>query len=162
MCAFLSVPDNAGCEAGTGTILEMMPAEPSEPAVDCRLSGEEFALVSQWQASGRPFHVVRDHPLHDDLMLAGLWGGTGSDTLRMRDLIAAYFNGRPTAKYGRDQTFLGAAVWPGIRPLVHVHDRYYETDGVASHRHTLGLEFGKGHQNAARVLAEAAALGIVA
>ncbi|HVZ42257.1 MAG TPA: hypothetical protein VHA82_00490 [Ramlibacter sp.] len=130
---------------------------------DSRIGAEEAQLVAAWQASGLPFHVIRDHVLHDDPMLAGLWGGTGWDALRMRELVIAWFRGRTSAKYTQDQQFLAAAVWPRVRSLAFVHDPFYSTPGVMSHRHAFpGLRLGLGHQGEAKVIAEAQALGIAA
>jgi hypothetical protein len=127
---------------------------------DCRLSAGEAELVGQWMSSKKRFHVARDHVLHDDLMLAGMWGGTGTRDLKMRERIATYFNGKPTSKYGHDQRFLAKMVWPLIRPHVLVHDRYYWTAGVKSHAHKLAFEFGAGYMDEAAVIAEARASGI--
>lgn len=127
---------------------------------DCRLSAEEAELVRQWLASGKPFHVARDHVLHDDLMLAGMWGGVGTRDLKIRKLIAIYFNGKPTNKYGHDQRFLAKMVWPLVRPNVFVHDRHYWTTGIKSHTHGLAFEFGAGHMNEPAVIAEAHAIGL--
>ena len=43
---------------------------------DARIGGRERAAVAAWERSEMPFHVMRDHPNHIELMLAGLWGGT--------------------------------------------------------------------------------------
>lgn len=42
---------------------------------DSRPTAREKAAVDAWIASGLPFHVMRDHVLHTDLILAGMWGG---------------------------------------------------------------------------------------
>ncbi len=128
---------------------------------DCRLSVQERELVNQWIESGRKFHVVRDHVLHDDLILAGMWGGVGTRDLRIRELMAKYFDGRPTSKYGHDQIFLRKMMWPFLRQSVFVHDRYYWTPGVKSHRHKFDFAFGAGHQKDAEVIAEAINLGLI-
>lgn len=40
-----------------------------------RLNSREKAAVDAWIASGLPFHAMRDHIMHTDPMLAGMWGG---------------------------------------------------------------------------------------
>ena len=99
--------------------------------------------------------------LHDELVLAGMWGGVGTSDLRMRELIATYFNGKPTNKYGHDQRFLGKMLWPIVRTNVFVHDRYYWTAGIKSHTNEVSFEFGAGYTNEILVAAEAAAIGLV-
>ena len=56
---------------------------------------------------------------------------------------------------------LGRDLWPLIRGISLVHDKYYRLPGV----HTVALtdpqsHFGAGYQNTAAVLAEAERLGV--
>lgn len=128
---------------------------------DCRLSAEEATLVDQWIASNKRFHIIRDHVLHDDLMLAGMWGGVASPDLGMEQKIAAYFNGRPTAKYGHDQRFLAQGIWPLVRKSALVHDRYYWTPGLKSVHHKFKVELGAGHVQTQQVERQAKNLGLI-
>jgi tetratricopeptide (TPR) repeat protein len=128
---------------------------------DARLSAAEAALVRQWIDSGYPFHVVRDHVLHNELMIGCLWGGRTDCGIDIVELMRRYFKFGPTAKYGHDQRMLGLMLWPLIRSRCLVHDKHYRLDGV----HTVVLgdpksHFGAGHQNLTAVLAEAESLGI--
>ena len=128
---------------------------------DARLSAAEAELVRQWIESGYPFHVVRDHVLHSELMIGCLWAGRTDCGIDIVDLMRRYFSGQPVARYGHDQFMLGRMLWPLIRDRALVHDKYYRLPGV----HTIPLRdpkshFGGGHQNIARVLAEAEQLGI--
>jgi hypothetical protein len=128
---------------------------------DARLSAPEADLVRQWTKSGYPFHVMRDHVLHSELMIGCLWAGRTDCGIDIVELMQRYFAGQPTARYGHDQFMLGRMLWPLIRGRVLVHDKYYRLPGV----HTVPLadpksHFGAGHQNNGRVLAEAEQLGI--
>ena len=128
---------------------------------DARLSAEEAELVRQWINSGYPFHVVRDHVLHNELMIGCLWAGRTDCGIDIVDLMRRYFASGPNAKYGHDQRMLGLMLWPLIRNHCLVHDKYYRLSGV----HTVALtdpqsQFGAGHQNIAAVRAEAERLGI--
>lgn len=128
---------------------------------DARLSVEEAALVGEWLRSGYPFHAVRDHVLHNELMIGCLWGGRADCGIDIVELMRRYFVHGPTAKYGHDQRMLGLMLWPLIRSRVLVHDKYYRLPGV----HTLPLtdpksHFGAGHQNLDGVLREVDRLGI--
>jgi tetratricopeptide (TPR) repeat protein len=128
---------------------------------DARLSAAEADLVRQWIESGYPFHVVRDHVLHSELMIGCLWAGRTDCGIDIVELMRRYFAGQPTARYGHDQFMLGRMLWPLIRGRALVHDKYYRLPGV----HTVPLtdpksHFGAGHQNIGRVLAEAEQLGI--
>ncbi|MBR0873690.1 hypothetical protein JQ633_25260 [Bradyrhizobium tropiciagri] len=128
---------------------------------DSRLSAAEADLVQQWIDSDYPFHVVRDHVMHNELMIGCTWAGRTDCGLDIVELMRGYFHAGPTAKYGHDQRMLGLMLWPLIRSQCLVHDRHYRLDGV----HTLPLarrngHFGAGHQNLAAVLAEVDQLGI--
>lgn len=130
---------------------------------DCeaRLSAAEADLMRQWIDSGRPFHIVRDHVLHNELIIGCLWGGRTDSGIDIAELMRRYFKFGPTAKYGHDQRMLGQMLWPLIRSHCLMHDKHYRLDGV----YTMALTdanscFGAGHQNAAAVLAEAETLNV--
>jgi tetratricopeptide (TPR) repeat protein len=128
---------------------------------DARVSAAEADLVQQWIESGYPFHAVRDHVLHSELMIGCLWGGRTDCGIDIAPLMRRYFGAAPTARYGHDQFMLGRLLWPIIRSHCLVHDKYYRLPGV----HTIPLtdpqsHFGAGHQNIAAVRAEAERLGI--
>jgi hypothetical protein len=128
---------------------------------DARLSAAEADLVQQWIDSDHPFHVVRDHVMHNELMIGCLWGGRSDCGIDIVELMRRYFVAGPTAKYGHDQRMLGLMLWPLIRKHCLVHDKYYALAGVP----TVKLsdpksKFGGGHQNLTAVLSEVDRLGI--
>ena len=128
---------------------------------DARLSAAEADLVRQWIESDYPFHVVRDHVLHNELMIGCTWAGRTDCGIDIVELMRRYFTFGPTAKYGHDQRMLGLMLWPLIRSRSLVHDKYYRLEGVD----TVPLpdpksHFGAGHQNLNAVLAEVENLGI--
>ena len=65
---------------------------------DARLSAAEADLVRQWIDSGYPFHVMRDHVLHNELMIGCLWAGCTDCGIDIVDLMRRYFTAGPTAK----------------------------------------------------------------
>ena len=130
---------------------------------DARLSAAEADLVRHWIDSDRPFHVVRDHVLHNELMIVCLWAGRTDCGIDIVELMRRYFKLTfgPTAKYGHDQIMLGLMLWPLISPYCLVHDKHYRLEGVD----TVPLpdpqsHFGAGHQNMTAVLAEVDRMGI--
>jgi tetratricopeptide (TPR) repeat protein len=128
---------------------------------DARLSAAEADLVQQWIDSGQPFHVVRDHVLHNELMIGCLWAGRTDTGIDIVELMRRYFKFGPNAKYGHDQRMLGQMLWPLIRSRCLVHDKYYRLPGVQEVALTdPQSHFGAGHQNTAAVLEEAEKLGI--
>ena len=73
---------------------------------------------------------VRDHVLHNELMIGCLWAGRTDCGIDIVDLMRRYFTQGPTAKYGHDQRMLGRMLWPLIRGRCLVHDKYYRLAGV--------------------------------
>jgi hypothetical protein len=128
---------------------------------DARLSAAEADLVRQWIDSGFPFHAVRDHVMHNELMIGCTWAGRTDCGIDIVELMRRYFTNGPTAKYGHDQRMLGLMLWPLIRDHVLVHDKYYRLPGVNTlPLHDPGSHFGAGHQNISKVLEEVDRLGI--
>lgn len=95
--------------------------------VDSRLNCRERAAVEAWLASGKAFHAMRDHVYHNELILAGMWGGAARVLPNLETLSRA--NGRFTGVRHADQNFLRAVVWPLVRDDVLVHDSQYRFAG---------------------------------
>jgi len=95
---------------------------------DSRLNSRERAAVDAWLASGLPFHVMRDHIMHTELMLAGMWGGRAGILPPMAPLVKV----AARAEDGRlrDQRFLGRVVWPLIEGCCLVHDSAHDGHGL--------------------------------
>jgi len=128
---------------------------------DGRLTAGEAALVRAWIDSGEPFHAIRDHVLHNVLMVGGLWGGRTDCGIDIVELMRRYFTFGPTAKYGHDQRMLALMLWPLIRGHCLVHDKHYQLPGVRTVKLTdPKSHFGAGHQNLAAVREEVRRLGL--
>jgi hypothetical protein len=127
---------------------------------DARLSAAEADLVRQWIDSDYPFHVVRDHVLHNELMIGCTWAGRTDCGIDIVELMRRYFTSGPTAKYGHDQRMLGLLLWPLIRDRCLVHDKHYRLSGVETVPLRDPSHFGGGHQNINAVLGEVERLGI--
>ena len=46
--------------------------------LDSRISEREVAAVTEWLASSRPLHSMRDHPAHNTPLLGAAWGANTS------------------------------------------------------------------------------------
>lgn len=77
---------------------------------DSLLNVREKAAVDEWIASGKTFHVMRDHPHHAQWpMLGGMWGCKGGALPHIvKDIIGF---GRWSQKLD-DMRFLAEKVWP--------------------------------------------------
>ena len=80
---------------------------------DSRLNAQEARAVGAWLATGRGFHVMRDHPHHAGWpMLGGMWGVRGGALQDMERRIAAWGVFREKLD---DMRFLAERVWPEAR-----------------------------------------------
>ena len=97
--------------------------------VDAVVNPREAWAVTQWIASDRWFHVMRDWWTHTDLMLAGMWGGVAGVLPNLANLLTAY---KPKVMETPhiDQIFLRDCVWPLIRSHCLVHDRCFTPPGA--------------------------------
>lgn len=91
---------------------------------DSIISIKERVAVGQWLESGLPFHIMRDHPVHSELMLAGMWGAHRGNIGSMTKRIAAFVHARRGTLNDRaaDQKFLREIVWPITRGRACCHD----------------------------------------
>ncbi len=97
---------------------------------DATLNVRERAAVGAWLDSDRAFHLMRDHPAHTDLILAGMWGGVAGLLPPLTRMLAG-FSYKPAAEARNvDQIFLGRVVWPLIKPHCLIHDRIYRVFGA--------------------------------
>jgi len=94
---------------------------------DAVLNLRERIAVAEWIDSGRPFHLMRDHPAHTDLILAGMWGGIAGMLPPLARLAEGFSYQPATESRNADQLFLGRRVWPLIRTQCLIHDRVYRT-----------------------------------
>ncbi|WNJ98799.1 tetratricopeptide repeat protein [Thalassospiraceae bacterium LMO-JJ14] len=95
---------------------------------DSRLNMQEAVAVDDWIKSGRLFHVMRDHPYHMEVILAGMWGGVTRVLPNIRAL-AGVAMGYSRNKWN-DQEFLRDVVWPLIRDHAQVHDSVFRFRGA--------------------------------
>lgn len=95
---------------------------------DSRLNSQEAVAVDDWIASELPFHVMRDHPYHMEVILAGMWGGVARILPNIRE------QAKVAMSYSRnkwnDQEFLRDIVWPLIRDRAKVHDSVFRFRGA--------------------------------
>jgi Flp pilus assembly protein TadD len=94
---------------------------------DSRVNCRERAAVEAWLASGKSFHAMRDHVYHNELILAGMWGGIAGVLPNIDRLSRRH--GRYSGVRHADQNFLRAVVWPLVHDDILVHDSQYRFAG---------------------------------
>ena len=102
---------------------------------DSRLSKREKEAVDEWIADDTAAHCMRDHPLHDVVIMGGMWGLRGG-VLPMNRLLDEW----PVSNHIQTgQSFLASRIWPLVRGSVTVHDEFRSGRIFPSARE--GLEF---------------------
>ena len=91
------------------------------------LNIRESVAVSEWLASNRHFHVMRDHYDHTDLVVPGMWGGVSGALPPVEHSARQYLTSRNDIPGDTaDQEFLRDRLWPTIRTSVMTHDSQFE------------------------------------
>ncbi|HYH19197.1 MAG TPA: protein arginine N-methyltransferase [Azospirillum sp.] len=122
-----------GSAARQGMFWRFLPAD--DPTVrrflcrdcDSRPTAREIAAVEEWIASGLPFHVMRDHVMHMEPVMGGMWGGTAGLLPPMGPVIGHFVASR--TGHWNDQHFLAEWLWPRIARAALVHDGVHEGQG---------------------------------
>jgi len=131
------VPMPAG-RGGSGRLWRFLAAaDPTVEAMVCRdadswLSPREAACVDEWLASGRPFHIIRDHCLHSAPIMAGMWGARGGVLGAIGTWIEDFLRTDDPGQAGADQRFLAVRVRPHVagQALIHQGTQVPSPDGV--------------------------------
>jgi len=110
---------------------------------DSRLNYREKAAVDEWLQSDKDFHVMRDHPYHKFVILAGMCGFRNGVLKDIKKVVDNYSN--VNYNYGEDYNFLLNCVYPMVKNNMFIHD-----DGVWSDRkninHKFPIERGEGRE----------------
>lgn len=89
---------------------------------DSRITLREAIAVSEWLASGKSLHVMRDHPWHTNRVMGGMWGLQGEHALETFSAVLQAESKSP--HYGEDQRFVSEIVYPLFKRDVMVHDSF--------------------------------------
>ena len=89
---------------------------------DSRLNLREKNAVDEWLNSDKDFHIMRDHPYHNSLILGGMWGVRNGILKNIVDLIKNYNKGD---FWQVDQNFLREQIYPIVVNTSFVHDSYH-------------------------------------
>ena len=102
---------------------------------DSRLTSREYEAVLEWEKSGKPFHIMRDHENHGVSILGGMWGATKGFIPNFREMYEEWISnmeetGHQRDKYfNSDQIFLWQNVWSKIKDNHIAHDDRFNFTG---------------------------------
>ena len=88
---------------------------------DSRISLREKLAVDEWLSSNKDFHIMRDHPFHNTVILGGMWGCRNQ--IFQKSNIT--FNPNEHESFWQvDQNFLREKVYPRVVDNCFIHDNY--------------------------------------
>ena len=97
--------------------------------LDSPILQREVTSVSEWLSSNKYFHIIRDHPLHYDVMLAGLWAMKISENETIRHMLTERLLTKSLTKCWNSQDgdlrFLEKYVWPLAESNSMQHDSFH-------------------------------------
>ena len=88
---------------------------------DSEILEREIAAISDWERSGKEFHIMRDHPMHSAPILGGMWGA--KTNFAKQFMFKEDFNNYIDTK-GQDQEYL-ATIYPKVIRSALVHDSFF-------------------------------------
>lgn len=90
--------------------------------IDSRLLVRDKAAVKAWIASGKSFHVMRDHPSHSLFAISGgMWCAKTKVIPNIEGMLDTKNVGHD---YLQDMEFLNSCIWPIVRRSVLQHDSF--------------------------------------
>jgi hypothetical protein len=89
---------------------------------DSRISHRELFAIKLWLASDKDAHIIRDHPLHQSLVMGGMWGSRASLLKQNGAWRSAKHYG---VQKGADQDFLNRHIYPIIKSKALIHDAFF-------------------------------------
>lgn len=95
-----------------------------------RLSAKDADATNDWLNSGKRAHVMRDHVLHRNLVLPGMWGARTDHPLFVSARVDRFMHAYGNPPRGREQRFLDCEIWPAICDDCLIHDSYYDLFGA--------------------------------
>ena len=122
----------------TTTFWRFYPAGESDVEVmisrdtDSRLNFREKACVDEWLLSNKPFHIMRDHPAHTAVIMAGMWGVKHGFLKDIKSQIESYAKSNFKQL---DQTFLHEKIYSLVKNDALVHDEFFEKKPFPTERH---------------------------
>ena len=88
---------------------------------DSRLTMRDAVATQEWEASGLPFHIMRDHPNHKKTIMGGMWGIVPKEFPQFEGLVHKWLN-KHKPVFGSDQKFLKSHIWPIVKNKSLAHD----------------------------------------
>ena len=95
---------------------------------DTRFLLREKLAVNEWLNSDKLFHIMRDHPAHQELIMGGMFGIKKNNIIKNWYTIINDYN-QNNQSYMYDQHFLRNYIYPLIKDNVLIHASFSKFEG---------------------------------
>jgi len=97
--------------------------------VDSRLSNRDSCAVNEWIESGKKLHIMRDHPMHGEPMMGGMWGCRTKEITfdNIKETIHNWLKEERInleGFHGVDQKFLRRFLYEPLYKEAFIHDSF--------------------------------------
>jgi len=101
---------------------------------DSRLFERDVTAVEEWIASGKDFHIIRDHPGgHAWEINAGMWGAKGGFIRNIKEKMNQYIQTSSwVTDRAVDQRFLQEIIYPQAITSLFLHDEYFNYERIGT------------------------------
>ncbi len=93
---------------------------------DSRIYERDYACIQDFLNSDKLVHIIRDHPNHHHLMMAGMWGIKKGALYHLQNTVRTYFEqwkqSKPSSDFWSDTLFLCDCIYPRIMYVSMIHD----------------------------------------
>ena len=93
---------------------------------DTRIWYREKLSVDNWLASGKTFHIIRDHPHHKFCIMGGIFGTKKIPGVNWKERMATITQ---SGDRNYDQDFLRDHIYPFIYNDAWIHANFYKIEG---------------------------------
>lgn len=91
---------------------------------DTRFTLREKLAVEEWLNSGKIFHIMRDHPCHEQKIMGGMFGT--KKIPKINNWLEIINNVVQTSSYMYDQDFLRMVIYPHIKENAVIHATFHK------------------------------------
>ena len=96
---------------------------------DSRIYERDQACIQDFIESEKFCHIIRDHPNHHHLMMAGMWGIKKSALFFLQNPIQTLFHQwkqtKVSSDFWSDTLFLCDMIYPKVAHVSMIHDEYH-------------------------------------
>lgn len=100
--------------------------------IDSTLTERESIAVQSWMGTGRPLHIMRDHPAHAAPIMGGMFGVDARSSLvrqafsRLKTIIYHSQLDNRLEYWQADQNYLASEVYPILKDHSYVNDPFFQ------------------------------------